>query len=202
MSAAVQGDAYEAATHTYYLAGQQVPGVTTVLKAAGIIDTTFLRNQAALTRGTRVHSMCEAVDATVAGRQADRHEAAVALCALSGELGYMRAYRQLLFDHKPRYTHVEHGLLHPTLRFGGRPDRICADLAGGGPAILEIKTGSPASWHGVQLAAYQMLFPTGARWVVYLKPDGRYNLTRVTGSDDYGRFMQALADYRAAQETR
>ncbi len=193
----IAGDYFDAATHSYYLGGRLVPGVTGVLKATGIIDTTFLNNAEALKRGTLVHQHCEWVD-----HQRSGFARAIAVAPIERPMdGYINSYAAFIRDHAPRYTHVERGLLHATLRFGGRPDRICADLCGQGPAILELKTGSPADWHGVQLAAYQMLYPTGSRWVVYLKPDGRYNLKRVTDAADYGRFMQALADYRA-QETR
>lgn len=194
------GDYFDAATHRYYIGHREVPGVTGILKAAGIIDTTFLRNEAALLKGRQVHLACEGMDALRAA--SDDRTGAQAALAICNEMGATRriggcvlAYAQFCRDHAPRYTHIERGLLHPTLRFGGRSDRICADLCGQGPAILEIKTGSPASWHGVQLAGYQLLFPTGARWVVYLRDDGRYNLKRCTNAGDYGTFMQALADY-------
>lgn len=185
-------DYYDPVGHRYVMDGQPVPSVTQTLKAAGIIDTTFLNNRAALERGTFVHQRCEWIDKE---RKLAR---GISVAPIERWFdGYENAYAKFLIDHAPRYTHVEVGLLHPTLRFGGRPDRICADLAGQGPAILEIKTGSPAAWHGIQLAAYQLLFPTGSRWVVYLKPNGRYDLRRCTVADDYGRFLQALADVRA-----
>lgn len=200
-TSSVRGDGYDAATHTYYLAGRRVPGVTEVLKSAGIIDATFLRNADALRRGTNVHKLCEWLDQTRAlGANVVDFAAGGLSIVDSAEIlaGYARAYAALLRDHAPRYTHVEVGLLHATMRYGGRPDRICADLCGEGPAILELKTGHPAPWHGVQLAAYQFLFPTGSRWVCYLRPDGRYNLRRMTGADDYDRFREALADYQRA----
>lgn len=194
------GDYYDPVGHRYAMDGRPVPSVTQLLKAAGLIDTTFLNNPEALRRGTAVHSICEAVDKARALGVSMRKIADLTVAADAvGPLDtYAAAYAQFIHDHAPRYTHVEVGLLHATLRFGGRPDRICADLAGQGPAVLEIKTGSPAAWHGVQLAAYQMLFPTGARWVVYLKPNGRYDLRRCTQAEDYGTFTQALADYRAS----
>lgn len=189
-----RGDGYDPETHTYYLAGRRVPGVTEILKAAGVIDATFLRDEAALRRGTIVHMCCELADKERVA------QAVMPSFQMFGDMGayagYLDAYKRFQHDHAPRYTHVEAGMLHATLRFGGRSDRICADLCGQGPAILEIKTGHEAAWHGVQLAAYQMLFPTGSRWVVYLRPDGRYKLRRASDPADYGRFMQALADYR------
>jgi hypothetical protein len=186
------GDYFEASTHRYFMSGREVPGVTSVLKAAGIIDAKFLSNHEALRRGTLVHQHCEWVDREV------RLARAIASAPIVKPIdGYINAYAAFVRDHAPRYTHVEEGLLHARHRYGGRPDRICADLCGRGPAILELKTGSPADWHGVQLAAYQLLFPTGSRWVVYLRADGRYTLNRVTGPDDYARFLDALSDYHA-----
>jgi hypothetical protein len=200
--ARVLGDYYDPAGHRYVMGGRTVPSVTQVLKADGIIDTTFLNNEQALRRGTAVHKLCEWQDETRARLGDIRRQAAGGMGIVdSGEVlsCYARAYTQFLVDHAPRYTHVEVGLLHGTLRFGGRPDRICADLAGQGPAVLELKTGSPAPWHGVQLAAYQLLFPTGARWVCYLKPNGRYDLRRCTNAADYQTFLGALARVRSQQ---
>lgn len=197
------GDYFDAATHRYYIGHREVPGVTTVLKAAGIIDTTFLRSAAALERGTAVHAATQEADILRSWRAEEptSPDRFVFSREVSDTVpvGYIKAYLAFLRDHAPRYTHVEAGLLHPTLAYGGRADRICADLCGQGPAILEIKTGSPASWHGVQLAGYQLLFPTGSRWVVYLRDDGRYNLKRCTNAGDYGTFMQALADFHAGR---
>lgn len=196
-AAALIGDYYEPEGHRYFLGGREVPGVTSVLKEAGVIDATFLRNREALARGSRVHSACEAID--LCRRAGLRTDATIVSDRLRpGEQGYADAYAAFVRDHAPKYSHVEVGLLHATLRFGGRPDRICAYL-GGGPAILELKTGHPAPWHGVQLAAYQMLFPTGSRWVVYLRDDGRYAIRRMTGADDYQTFLSALDDYRRAR---
>jgi hypothetical protein len=193
------GDYFDAATHRYFLGGREVPGVTTILKRAGIIDTTFLNNRDALKRGTAVHMVCQQMDESVnqCGDWLGEDAALLGLVGDSPLHGYWYAYAQFRRDHAPRYSHVEAGLLHGRLRFGGRADRVCVDLAGKGPAILEIKTGTPADWHGVQLAGYQLLFPTGARWVVYLKPNGQYDLRRCDKAADYGRFMQALADYHA-----
>jgi len=189
------GDYFDPNTHRYYLDGREVPGVTTLLKANGTIDTTFLKNEAALARGTAVHKRCEWLDSQPRARALQLAGADIE----SPMAGYERAYARFLRDCRPIYSHVEAGLLHATLRFGGRTDRICVDLGDRGPAVLEIKTGQPAAWHGVQLAGYQMLFPTGSRWVVYLSPRGNYSIKRCDDAADYDRFMQALADYHAAR---
>jgi len=188
----ISGDYFCPNTHRYYLAGREVPGVTTILKRAGIIDTTFLNNEAALRRGTAVHAHCEWVDS--------KPRALALVLAKRDDIespmsGYERAYCRFIRDAKPIYTHVEAGLLHASLRYGGRTDRVCANLVDQGPAVLEIKTGQPADWHGVQLAGYQLLFPTGSRWVVYLSPRGNYSLRRCTNAADYTTFLAALAAY-------
>lgn len=195
----IVGDYFDPNTHRYYLDGREVPGVTTLLKANGTIDTTFLRNTAALARGTAVHKQCEEMDAQTNALGRAFPFARASLAVDSPMDGYARAYARFLRDCRPIYTHVEAGLLHATLRYGGRTDRICADLGDRGPAVLEIKTGVPADWHGVQLAGYQLLFPTGSRWVVYLSPRGNYSIKRCDDARDYDRFMQALADYHAAR---
>jgi hypothetical protein len=190
----VSGDYFDPNTHRYFLGGREVPGVTSILKRAGIIDTTFLRNEAALRRGTAVHKQCEWLDSLPRLRVLEIAKGQID----SPMAGYAVAYCRFLRDLRPIYTHVEAGLLHAALRFGGRTDRISADLGGLGPAVLEIKTGHVADWHGVQLAGYQLLFPTGSRWVVYLKPTGNYDLRRCPDAADYTRFLEALAAYHGA----
>ena len=190
----IEGDYFDPNTHRYYLDGREVPGVTTILKRAGVIDTTFLSNTAALRRGTAVHKRCEWIDS-------QPREVALRLAGLTGIdsplAGYERAYGRFIRDCRPIYSHIEAGLLHARLRFGGRTDRICVNLSDLGPAVLEIKTGHPAGWHGAQLAGYQLLFPAGSRWVVYLKPGGNYDLRRCDDAADYDTFMEALTDYHA-----
>jgi hypothetical protein len=177
---------FDETTHRYYQGDLVVPGVTTVLKHGGLIDMRWFTDEARV-RGTLVHELTHAVDA-----QLDLDTDTLAF--RGGVLGELDAYHRFLDDYRPVYRLIERAMFHPTLRYGGKPDRVCSVFLGR-PAVLEIKTGQPSSWHGVQLAGYQLLEPTGARWVVYLKPNGRYQLAPAKRAEDYADFYRALREY-------
>jgi hypothetical protein len=169
---------YDPLNHQYFHDGQEWPGVTSVLVNAEHITKTWYTPDAA-ERGRRVHACAMAIDI--------EHD----ISPPSDIAGEVEAYLRFLHDVKPEYESIEEGWFHSVLRYGGRPDRTCYRLRGF-PAVLELKTGSPAPWHRLQLAGYQFLRPSGARWVVYLKPNGRYDLRRHDDAADYAEFLRSL----------
>lgn len=174
---------YEPAGHEYTYRQEQWPGVTTILKHGGQIEMARF-SETALSRGTRVHHAALGVDEGFA------HHVALAT-DISGEC---EAYLRFLREIRPEYLCAEQPRWHTRLRFAGRPDRICIRIRGF-PGVLELKTGQPYDWHRLQLAGYQLLHPAGARWVVYLKPNGRYELRRHDNPADYDEFLRALDRY-------
>jgi hypothetical protein len=179
---------FDEAKHEYWQKGTKVPGVTTVLRAAKIVDPKWFTEEARK-KGTLVHDLTMQID-----QSSIRTSPLLPNSVVPGEV---LAYRKFLRELQPRYRLIEVPMLHPVLRFGGKPDRVCSNLLGS-PAVLEIKTGSPASWHGVQLAGYQLLEPTGARYVLYLKPNGKYWLEQCKRAEDYDEFYRALDAYHTA----
>lgn len=179
---------FDEATHEYWRKGTKVPGVTTVLRAAKLVDPTWFTEEAKR-KGTIVHDLTMQIDqeSTLISRLSPKWDV----------LGEVEAYLKFRAEIRPRYRLIEVPMLHPVLLFGGKPDRVCSSLMGS-PAVLEIKTGSPARWHGVQLAGYQLLEPTGARYVLYLKPNGKYVLEQCKRAEDYDDFYRALDDYHKA----
>lgn len=109
--------------------------------------------------------------------------------------GYADAYATFVAECRPVYTGVEVEAYRDDVCLAGRIDRVLADLWGA-PGLLDIKTGGPAEWHADQLAAYNLLRPTGARWVLYLRPTGRYVLKRLDEVAAYRRFLFDLATAR------
>lgn len=189
---------YDDATHAYFWNDERIPSVTQALKLAGYIDAQFYTPEAAA-RGTLVHAACEVLD-----------KQPVASLSVARRIGfrlspdirpYVQAYARFLQDCRPEYDAIETTMYHPRLRYGGRTDRIVADLFRS-PGILELKTGSVEPWHGYQTALYQLMKPTGARWVVYLGDNGRYRVDTMTNADDYrigiDAIQQAAAALRAA----
>lgn len=183
-----QGYLYDPVAHEY-LAQQEVwPGVSGLLRYGGHVKTEWFTEEAR-SRGTRTHHATLGIDYGFAD--------SVALASdISGEC---EAYQKFLREVRPDYECAEEARFHRHLRFGGKPDRICRKIRGF-PGVLEIKTGSPADWHRLQLAGYQLLHPTGARWVVYLKPNGRYDLRRHDDPADYDEFLRTLTRYWKERE--
>lgn len=161
--------------------GRPVISVTEVLTRAGRIDTTGFSPEAA-ERGTRIHALTEAFDY---GESPDVPSALV---------GYLDAWWAFTATVRPVYAPdgIERRVVSDALRLGGRIDRVCLDLFGG-PALLDIKAGSPKPWHGEQLAFYNRLCPTGPRYAVYLMDDGRWKVQQYTDPLDDRRAMEDLA---------
>jgi PD-(D/E)XK nuclease superfamily len=163
-------------------AGSALISVTQVLTLANRIDASWFTPESAW-RGQVVHALTEAFD---------RHEALVIPVGLEG---YLDAYAAFVRSVKPVYGGSEVQVTNDVLRLGGRIDRVCVDVFGR-PGLLDLKTGAPSAWHGQQLSAYNVLRPTGNRWALYLRPDGRYRLTAYTDPLDHRRFMFDLAQTR------
>jgi hypothetical protein len=149
---------------------------------AGRIDATWFTAESAW-RGSVVHALTEVYD---------RGEA---LHIPAGLEGYLAAYAAFVKTVRPVYLASEEKVVSPLLGFAGRIDRVCGDLFGN-PGLLDFKTGEPAAWHGQQLAAYNVLRPTGNRWACYLRPNGRYKLVTYHDPRDHRLFMFDLAKRR------
>ncbi len=176
---------FDVAAHHYYIGADRVVSVTEALKLTGQIDDRWFTPESR-ERGLRVHALAERLDGPTP---------MLSRAECDGVEGEVQAYREFLADCTPRWKHIEKPRWHFFQRYGGRPDRIAASLFGR-PAVVEIKTGAPADWHRLQLAGYQGLVPTGARFVLYLKPTGRYTLKRLTVARDYHEWDQYLAEAR------
>lgn len=162
--------------------GTPLISVTQVLGLAGRIDDQWFTPESAL-RGQIVHDLTEVFD---------RGEPLVIPAGLEG---YMDAYAEFVAVVRPVYAASELKVWNALLGLGGRIDRVCSSLFGQ-PGVLDFKTGDPMPWHGQQLAAYNVLRPTGARWACYLSKNGRYRLRAYNDPVDHQRFMFDLARTR------
>ena len=164
--------------------GHPLISVTQVLGICGRIDDRWFTPESAW-RGSRVHALTEDYDA---GRP---------LKIEPGLEGYLEAYVRFLSTVRPVYAKSEVAVTSQYLRVGGRIDRVCADFFGAA-GLLDFKSGDPQPWHGQQLAAYNALHPTGARWGCYLRADGKYKVIQYADPADHRRFMRDLADAKQA----
>lgn len=161
--------------------GAAVISTTQILTLAGRIDTTWFTAESAW-RGRVVHTLTEFYD---------RDEP---MDIPDGLDGYMDAYAMFVSVVRPVYLASELPVVSESMHFGGRIDRVVTMF--GVTGILDFKTSDPSPWHGEQLAAYNALYPTGARWVCYLRSTGRFKLMPYENPQDHRQFMYDLARIR------
>lgn len=177
------------AEHRYTLDGAPLPGVTSVLEDAGLLD--FGRaNQTSLEiareRGRIVHKLTELDD------EGDLDDESIE----PGFAGYLEGWRRFRRECELILIGVEQKVWHRTYRYAGTRDRRA--IVRGVATTLDIKTGARQRATGPQLAAYQAADPEAKndkRLGVYLQDDGRYDLEHYTGKSDLSVFLAALTLY-------
>lgn len=213
---------FDVETHAYTWHGRRLPSVTWTLRETGHLDDlTWFGSAAALVRGRTVHALTALMDATAwadpgrvvrlpkgyraAPRSLVVQGADGGLCAACPPAfaGYFRAYAAFRSTYAGRWTFIETAVARPDLGYAGTPDRI--GVLAGRPAVLEIKTGAAAAWHGIQMAAYDLLDPLPFerdRAAVYLQADGTFRIRRYADAEDRMRFLRALGQVQAQTHTR
>ncbi len=178
---------FDAEKHEYRAAGRRVPSVTGIITGAGLINTEWF-NEAACWRGSVVHKCCE-LDCKGTLKEASVDP---------GATGYLMAWRAWRDRMGFVSEQIEERRLHADLGYCGTPDRI-GRLADGTRAVVDLKTGAAAKWHGIQLAAYahfERIPRAMKRFTVRLMPDGQYvgiEYTPASLSTDWAAFQGALA---------
>lgn len=168
--------------HTYWLDGQQIPAVTSIL--APLCSFEFVREdvlQAAADFGTAVHLACELDDLGTL----DEETLDPALAP------YLSAWRKFCDEHQVAWHRIEEVVYHPTLRYAGKLDRF--GTVRGNPAIVDIKsTAQLYASVGPQLAAYLKALrdapPLTKRLAVQLKADATYAVREYTSALDFPAF--------------
>lgn len=134
-------------SHQYYLGSEELPGVTTILKAVGEIDTSFMTDSGASV-GKRRHHMTQLLDE-------GRFDWG---SILPEDIPYAQGWEEFKVDQAPTFDAIEVKGYHPIYRYAGTADRL-ADI-GGEKYIIDIKTGKPLKWHPLQATLYAMIFST------------------------------------------
>lgn len=143
--------------HHYWLGERQIPGVTSILDAAGLISP-FAKNIWAAKRGTVIHQAC----ALLAQGRLDR-------TSVDDRIqGYVESYEKFL-DHTGWVARaVEMRLYDPDLMYAGT-----FDISFEEDFLIDLKSGAKAKWHAEQLAAYQHLYGENIRrGTLCLQDDG------------------------------
>lgn len=181
---------FDARSHVYVAldTGEIVPNITRMLDAVGLIDDRWYTEESC-ERGKEVHRLTANFDM-----------GAVDMSALvSPYRPYLLGHVEVMAIARPEMLHVEVGAVHPTLRFGGRPDRVLRVFNRRG--VWEIKSGDPEKSHTVQtalqaiLAAEELELPARlvTRHCEYLKKTGRYKVEEHKNPRDFD-FAYAIID--------
>ena len=182
---------YNDELHEYRMDGIVIPGVTSILQAAGLYNEDFFTEQSR-TRGNYVHK------AVLYYLQDDLDEDSIP----DEYRGYIEAFKRFMAeaDCKPHLEMCEVPLFSEVWRVGGTPDIPC--LLNGQESLIDIKSGAETETCGIQLAAYALLHPIPSvkRYGLYLKATGKYKLIPYTDRNDIKIFKAALSLYHWRQE--
>ena len=164
--------------HQYLDTDGIIPGVSGILKAMGKIKHYNTKDTTARDRGTRIHQAIELMD-SLGLSPLDFDEA--------GIHPYLTAWNNWQMEAGVEMLAIERMVGHGEWRYAGMTDRVAS--INGGVWIVDLKTGSAADWHRLQLAAYATAYEweTGEEIAggiaVYPKPTGKYTTKPVTGMD-------------------
>lgn len=181
---------FDPVEHAYWLGETRLIGVSEAIQAAGLKDFSRIAPEVlehAQKRGTAVHAACHYLD-----------EGDLNWETVSPEIApYVRAWEHFRADTNVKILTVEEPAYHATLSFAGTPDRMI--VLGEHTGTLDLKTYKPDAVTGVQLAAYSYLkfgpqraYDTPKRFGLWLKDDGKYQMTEFTDRGDEAVFMSCL----------
>lgn len=181
---------FDPETHTYRVDGKRVPGVTTILRHANLMDLRFA-DDSAMKRGTDVHTLIEkSIEATHKGSPLDVREMKNPL------IPYYEAWEKFQRAVRPEILANEEPVFNSMYRYAGMLDLRCRVSRDAGPEewLIDIKTGGASSWHSLQTAGYSLCFDRFMkRYALYLRPDATYRLVPHNDAADQDVFLSALA---------
>jgi hypothetical protein len=181
---------FEPIEHVYtdLATGEEIPHITGLLARTGWIDDTWYSEESC-ERGQQVHSLTAAFDL---GGLID-----VSGC-VSAYKGYLQSHVKAMSIIRPTILSVEEPLVHPTLRFAGRPDRDL--VAFGLRAVMEGKSGPAARSHMIQTALQAILVSVDAklppesiaRFALYWQANGKFKLEEHTNRRDFDEAFRII----------
>lgn len=157
---------FDKLTHSYFIGGRKLPGVTSLLKRYGWIDDSFY-NEVARDRGRAVH---ESIELIAAGKFTLEDFADTEI------FPYLQAYTKFLKDSDLSIISMEQPVHYGKI-YAGKYDII--GKLGRAKTLIDIKTGGPACWHGLQLEFYAQAAPYKKlqKRNLYLTNEGKYKLS-------------------------
>jgi hypothetical protein len=184
---------FDAEGHVYADFKGRVPSITQLLNQAGEIDDTWFTEESS-ERGRHVHQLTAEYD--LGGIDDDDVREMV-----SGYKNYLIAHVCIVKATRPTWLHVETPAVHPTLRFGGRCDRLAKVYRAA--AVWEVKSGVFQKSHPLQTALQAILSaPTFklpperiVRYCCYLGENGRPKLEEHRNRRDFAKAREIIKRY-------
>ena len=181
MGRTLTGFSFDAGGHVYRDHRGEIPHITGMLERTGWIDSTWMTEESS-ERGKVVHSLTAHFDSESLDVATDVDESF---------RGYLLAHQKVAALLSPRWTHIEMPVVHPSYRFGGRPDRL--GRVYGLKTVLEVKSGAPMKSHAIQTALQAILAASegglpAEHWVrmaEYLTPTGKFTIKEFTDRRDF-----------------
>lgn len=190
---------FDARRHEYVdlRTGVVVRSITQLLKRAGLVDDKFY-TRASRDRGTAVHDLCAAYD--LGALDPDECD--------SEFRGYLRAHVKAIALLRPTMLAVEEPVIHPTLGFAGRPDRVVK--IAGVVGVLELKSGPLTRAHPIQCAMQCILVADFLdlpaeymqRHAWYLKRTGKVSIEGFTDRHDFTVARTIIREFGGANNDR
>jgi hypothetical protein len=177
------------------LDGVEIPGVTSVMQAEGLIDLSGIpdeRLEIGQQLGTAVHAACEYDDSGDLDPTSVAPEIA----------GYLDQWRKFKTDLSVEIIRSEKMYYHKNIGYAGQIDRVVS--INGRPVVIDIKSGAKNESVAIQLEAYRELIlhnePEISKkkiWTmaVYLRPD-KYEICEYREQWKFLIFISALNLYR------
>lgn len=159
-------------TYTELRTGAELQHITGMLTRTGWVDRLWMTEESS-ERGRAIHKLTADYDLGALDPQT---------CVCGPYRPYLLAHVAAMRVLQLEILAVEEAIVHPRLRFGGRPDRAVRDAGEVGP--FEIKSGEAARSHPIQTALQAILLEPvlmvpaefQKRQCLYLKANGRYKL--------------------------
>ena len=178
---------FDAVAHAYYRDGVRLPGVTQILRAAGLSGSMEWVTEHALERGREVH---KAIELYLRG-ESDAYEFDPVVVP---RLEAFRDWRETLGS-RLEILEIETPRAHETLGFGGTPDLLA--MLDGVRTVCEWKNGTEQAANKWQAAGYALLTGATGRIGVYLTGEGKFRMQTWTVRADAGVFLSALTCWQA-----
>ena len=182
---------FDQESHTYWLDGVQIDGVTSMLKDMedlSSIPPAILARKAAL--GTAVHYATELDDQGLLDEDTVHEEVR----------GYLEGWRMFKREHEVKFISIEQKLAHCRMRYAGTVDRVMKVDGERGVWDIKCRLEIPPSV-GIQLAAYNELVRENclvdrryklANHAIQLKPDGTYQIHSFNHEEHYAAWVALL----------